>query len=281
MLKFLVILVFMAAANAYSQSMIVLNNGKVLTIDNSGTLQDLSNFTLNYEIELVGGRFFINGDRKVFTVDQSGFFYSKEAEDKVARNVEYKGENYFISKTGKLFAVDAQGYLLEINREKEYKKLVHLGGNFFVSEFREGFKKVKALFVITGAGTVLKVQVPGLDLEFINYAGGRYFTTTDGTLYTVSTDGYVYSKQTMGRINGWQMKRGGNYFVYKSNLYSISDSGLLQSVGEAPNPYEVSHWGTNFILTRKGNLTTFSDSGSVRTNKVDFKASDISHFSSL
>lgn len=281
MKSFLLALTILTSSVAYSQSMLVMKTGKILTIDEQGMLNDLSNFKLPYQIKHVAGRFLIDENRKLHTVDRNGFMYSKETEDKVPVNIELYGENYFISKFGKTFTFDDQGFLFETEKEKEFRNVKIHGGNFFIAEKRVERKKTLALFVVTNLGTIVEVTVPGLNLEHVNYAGGQYFTTTKGELFTVSSDGFIYSKLSMGKFNGWELKKGGNYFVAHNSLYTVAQNGLLMSVASASDIGAIKHFGTNFFLTQDSRLFTISSSGAIRNIPWDFKLSDISLFSQL
>lgn len=265
---------------AFSQSMLVMKTGKVLTIDDQGMLYDLGNFMLPYKIKQMAGRFLIDDDRKLHTVDHNGLMYSKE-EDKAPVNIEYGGENFFISKFGKMFTVDEQGFLFAAEKEREFRNVKVQGGNFVIAEKRVEMKKVLALFVVTNLGKIIEVTVPGLNLEQVNYAGGQYFTTTKGELYTISSDGFVYSKLSMGKFNGWELKKGGNYFIAHNSVYSVAQNGMLMSVATATDLGAIKHFGTNFFLTQDGRLFTISASGAIRNAPLDYKLSDISQFSHL
>jgi hypothetical protein len=281
MKQLLLALTMLTSSLAFGQSMLVMKTGKVLTIDEQGTVYDLGNFLLPYQIKQMGGRYLIDENRKLRTVDRNGLMYSKEEEDKVPVNIEYYGENYFISKFGKMFTFDEQGFLFEAEKEREFRNVKVQGGNFVIAEKRVEMKKVLALFVVTNLGKILEVTVPGLNLEQINYAGGQYFTTTRGELYTVTADGFVYSKLSMGKFNGWELKKGGNYFVAQNSVYSVSQNGLLMSVASATDIGPIKHYGTNFFLTQNGRLFTISSTGAIRNVPLDYKLSDISQFSHL
>ena len=281
MKKLLMAFAIFTSSVAFAQSMIVMKTGKVLTIDEQGMMYDLGNFILPYQIKQMGGRYLIDEDRKLRTVDHNGFMYAKDNEEKAPVNVEYYGENYFISKFGKMFAFDEQGFLFKGERESEFRNVKIHGGNFVVAEKRDGLKKVLALYIVTKLGQTVELNVPGLNLEHINYAGGNYFTTTKGTLYTVSGDGFVFSKMDMGKFNGWELKKGGNFFIAHNSIYSVSQSGMLMSVATASDIGAVKHFGTNFFVTQDGRLFTISAMGSIRNIPMDYKLSDISVFSHL
>lgn len=281
MKKLLLAFAILTSSVAFAQSMIVMKTGKVLTIDEQGMMYDLGNFILPYQIKQMGGRYLIDEDRKLRTVDHNGFMYAKDKEEKAPVNVEYYGENYFISKFGKMFAFDEQGFLFKGERESEFRNVKIQGGNFVVAEKRDGLKKVMALFIVTKLGQTVELNVPDLNLEHINHAGGNYFTTTKGVLYTVSADGFVFSKIDMGKFNGWELKKGGNYFIAYNSVYSVSQSGMLMSVATAADIGAIKHFGTNFFVTQAGRLFTISSNGSIRNIPMDYKLSDISVFSHL
>lgn len=264
---------------AFSQSIIVLKTGKVLTLDEQGMIYDLNNFLLPYEIKNVGGRYIIDDKRKLRTVDRNGLFYSKEKEDKVAVNIEHFGDNYFISKFGTVHTIDEQGFVFKAEKEREFRHVKAAGGNFIVAEKKVESKKSLALFVVTNLGKILEVSSDELNGHTINYIGGQYFTTTNGELFTISTDGFLYSKKTMGIFNGWELKRGGNYFFNKGSLYTISQAGVLMSAGSVTDRGQIKYYGKNFFITVTDQLYTISASGSVRHTPFDYKASDISYFS--
>jgi len=281
MKRLLVAMAILTSTFAFSQSMLVMKNGKVLTIDEQGMIYDLGNFLLPYQVKQMGGRFLVDENRKLRTVDRNGLMYSKETEDKVPVNIEYFGENYFISKFGKMFTIDEQGFLFKAEKEREFRNIKIKGGSFVVAEKRVGREKSSALFVVTNLGKIVEVNVPGLNLEQINHTGGNYFTTTKGILYTISADGFVYSKVDMGKFNGKELKKGGNFFTAKGSLYSVSQNGLLMSVASTADLGTIKFFGTNFFLTLDGRLFTISTSGAIRNVPLDYKLSNISLFSHI
>jgi|GEM_PF-809221 len=281
MKSLLLALTILTSTLTFGQSMIVLKTGKVLTIDEQGMLYDLGNFLLPYQIKQMGGRYVIDDNRKLRTVDRNGLMFSKEEEDKVPVNIDFFGENHFITKFGKVFTFDEQGFFFESDKESEFRNIKNNGGNFFVAEKRIERKKVLAFYVINNLGQIVEVNVPGLDLENIYNTGGQYFSTSKGELFTVSSDGYVYSKLSMGTFKGWELKKGGNYFIAHNSVYSISQSGLLMSVASASDIGAVKHFGTNFFITQDGRLFTISSTGAIKNVPFDYKLSDISQFSHL
>lgn len=265
----------------YAQSMLVFKNGKVLTIDEQGMVYDLGNFLLPYQIKNMGGRYLVDENRKLRTIDRNGLMFAKTEEDKVPVNIEYFGENFFISKFGKMFTVDEQGFIFESEKEREFRNVKHRGGNFIIAEKKVESTKFLAIFVITGLGKILEVDVPDVNLNQVNYVGGQYFTTSRGELFTVSTDGFIYSKKDLGRFNGWELKKGGNYFVVRNSLYTVAANGLLVSAASSSDFGAIKHFGTNFFVTASGQLFTISSTGAVRSVHVEQNLSDISQFSHL
>ena len=75
MKKLLLAFAILTSSVAFGQWMIVMKTGKVLTIDEQGMMYDLSNFILPYQIKEMGGRYLIDEDRKIRTVDHNGFMY--------------------------------------------------------------------------------------------------------------------------------------------------------------------------------------------------------------
>lgn len=265
-----------------AQSMLVMKTGKIYTFDDQGMIYDLGNFLLPYKIKEIRGRYIIDDKRKLRTIDRNGYLYNKEKEDKVPSNLEHFGENYFINKYGKIFTIDDQGYVFEAEKgEREFKKIEKLGGTFFVGEKKvEGDKKL-AFFAITAGGRILEVTIPGLNLGHINFEGGNYFTTSRGELFSVSADGYVFSKKDLGTFNGWEMKKGGNYFIFRNSVYTVAQSGIVMSVADAGDIGHIEVFGTNFFITRTGALYTVSANGTLRKVPFNENLSTVSHFSRL
>ena len=84
-------------------------------------MYDLGNFLAPYQIKNIGGRYLVDEDRKLRTVDRNGLMYNKEKEDKAPVKIEYFGENFFISKFGKMYTIDEAGYFFET--EKDFQTL--------------------------------------------------------------------------------------------------------------------------------------------------------------
>lgn len=266
---------------ALSQSIIVLNTGKVLTLDEQGMVYDLGNFLLPYKIKHMGGRYLIDEDRRLRTVDRNGLFYNKEKEDKAPMKIEHFGENYFISKFGKMYTIDEAGFLFEAEKEREFRNVKLKGGTFVIAEKKVEQDKTLALYVVTNLGRIVEVSNLPLDLNQVNYVGGQYFTTSRGELFSVSAEGYVYSKKDLGKFNGYEMKKGGNYFIVRDALYTVAQSGIVSSAGVNREFTQVRHFGTNFFITNSGALYTVSTTGAVRQIPLEYRLSDISVFSHL
>lgn len=282
MKRFLLAFTLLSSSLAFGQSMLVLKTGKVLTFDDQGMVYDLGNFLLPYQIKQMGGRFVIDEDRKIRTVDHNGLMYSKEDEDKVPVNINVFGDNFFISKFGRMFTIDEHGYFYKgEEKEREFRNVRYVGGNFVIAEKRVDGKDVLAIYVVTNRGSVVEVNVPGLKLSRVTLAGGQYFTTTDGELYTVSSDGFIYSKKDLGSFQGYMLKKGGNYFVKGHQLFTIAQNGLLNNVATSSEFSTIRYFGTNFFITRSGKLYTVSATGELRNVPFDESLSNISHFSQI
>ena len=281
MKKFMLLALSFYSTLSFSQSMLVMNNGKIITIDQAGLAYDLGNFHLPYEIKYMGGRFFIDKDRKVHTVDRNGNYFNKNESDKVPSDIEVMGENYFISKRGTLYTIDDNGFFYEVSKEREYRNVTAKGGNFFVAEKKDDGKKFLALFTVNASGQVSEVKQDGLNVGAINYAGGNYFTTGTGELFTVSSDGFVYSKKDLGKFNGWQMKRGHNYFTFQSKIFTVADSGVLIDAGPALLLGDIKTFGTNLFISTGNTVFSVSDTGSLQRVNLKVEVSNISTMSHL
>lgn len=275
-------LTLLTSSVSFAQSMMVLKTGKVLTFDDQGMIYDLGNFLLPYQIKEFHGRYVVDDNRKLRTVDRNGFMYSKDDEDKVPVNIEVFGENYFISKFGRIFTIDEQGFVFRAEeKESEFRNVEDKGGIFFTAEKKVDGKKFPAFYAVTNLGRVVEVTIPNVDITRINFTGGNYFTTTSGELFTVSADGYVYSKKDLGRFNGWELKRGGNYFLHQGSVYTVAHSGVLMNVAQASDIGPIKLFGTNFFVTLDGRLFTVSSNGTLKNLPFSEKLTNISHFSQL
>lgn len=265
-----------------AQSILVLGNGKMMTVDDQGMISDSGSSILLEEVRNMGGRFIIDKDRRIRTVDRAGFLYTKDKQDKAPIKIEHFGDNFFISKLGRIFTIDEQGQLYEgESKEKEFRNVKIRGGNFLIAQKKVDSEKTLALFVVTHFGKVIEVNVPGLNLESVLYAGGQYFITDRGTIYTITNDGQVFLRKDVGSIRGHEMRMGGNYFFTDSSLYTISQAGILSAVGMTNDFGRVRAFGTNFFVTQDNRLFTISSSGNVRSVPTDFSLSTISLFSQL
>ncbi len=151
---------------SFAQSMFVLNSGKVITIDDQGMVFDSKGTVAPDQVRHLGGRFIIDQDRRIRTIDRAGNIYTKEKDDKSPIKVEHLGDNYFVSKFGRIFTIDENGYLYEgESKEREYRNIKLKGGNFLIAEKKIDSQKVLVLLVVNHFGKVLEVQVPGLNLE--------------------------------------------------------------------------------------------------------------------
>lgn len=275
----LLALTFVYSTIAFSQSMIVLKTGAVISIDDQGMLNETAGFMLPYQIKNFGGRYIVDEKRRVNTLDKMGMMFLKEKKEKAPNKIEFLANNFFLTKQGKMFTIDEFGILFENSREKDFKNVKFLGGNFLVTEKKVKRELEATIYVVDHLAKILEITVPGLYPELINVVGGQYFTTSQNVVYTVSTDGFAYSKKEMGAFRGNQFKKGGNYFFYLGSLYTVSANGMLMSSGMASDFGSIRHYGSNFFITTAGLLYTVSSSGTVRNAQVDFKISDISHFS--
>jgi hypothetical protein len=274
MKKILATCLTMLSMNVFAQSYLVLGNGITLTTDNAGYIYDFGNFRMPTKITVNGGQYLIE-EKKLSTVDTSGFLYQKDT--KVSK-IKGKGLNYFINDDNHLVTIDSKGFTFEYDKDdKIFKKAVGFGGNFFTVK-PEDKKPVVDLYTINNKGNYFKITLTDLNPADISSFGGTFFQTKNGVTYTVSKDGFVFSKQDqkVGSIK----KAGGNFFIDSSNLlFTIAEDGILllpilpvniqvadiKSVG---SNYMIDSQGRIFIVDKAGNIVERSINHDLRNSKV-------------
>ena len=283
MRRFLIILVLgnlLSTVSAIAQSMLVLKSGKVLTIDRGGVLYDKGDSVpLNKlkRISKMGGRFMIDQDRTLWTVDVRGNFYRQEKDGRVPPDPEdiiIPGNNFLITKTRNIFIINDQGSMIEAPAIKDFKKPFSAGGNWFVAEMQAVNEKKYALFVVKGSGAIVEVKVPGLKPEIIS-GGGRGFMTgyPQFELFTTSMDGQVFSRKELGRFEEKSISDGHNYMVVDDQLLTFSVEGSVFKAGPLKRKDDTI-LGDNFIL-HEGKLMTIDAQGKLKTFKINFKSADV------
>jgi hypothetical protein len=257
------------SSHVFSQSYLILNNGVTLTTDKAGFVYDFGHFFLPYKVTNNGGNFFFE-NRKLITIDSSGFLYEKSLR---VDNLQAKGINYFVTEDYKLVTIDSQGFFYEFeSKDKIFKKIIANGGSYFLVK-SEVNKNDVDLYVINHKGNYLKVNVAGLDCTQIDEFGGNYFQTENNLIYSVSNEGFVYRKSEFNP--GSILQKGGNFFIDSNKiLYTISDNGML-NIPSLPLSFDISavkKIGSNYLIDVTGRLFVVSGNGEVneRDTSHDF-----------
>jgi hypothetical protein len=270
MKKLLAVGLTVLSMNAFSQSYLVLNNGVALTLDKAAFVYDFGHFVAPYKVNFNGGTFLAE-DEKLITVNENGFIF--RTEEKV-KKVKAKGINYFIAENGNLYTVDSKGFFYKYDKDKDasIKKAANFGGNFFTSNTDEK-KKIVDLFTVNTKGNYFKMAVQGLNAADISSFGGNYFMAK-GVVYTVSADGFVFPKSEIK--TGALKKAGGNFFIDTANvLYTVSEEGFLY-VPTIPANLKietVTKLGSNYLVDQEGKLFAVDSKGQVFEREM--KAHDL------
>lgn len=269
----------LTAGVAQAQSYVVKGNGVVLNIDQRGDVYDRGQFILPFQMRYSGGQFYVNKDRQLVTVDESGFYYRHDVHSMEApKEVQYAGFNFFVEKNGAPWMIDRQGAVYKGEKNKALKKPIKKGGNFVIVEGER--RQPPRLFVVTDRGNLIESLVEGLDLATIKDVGGNWMVTADGVLYTISRDGFVFSKRDLIRRILAPEALGGNFLVSGGRLIVVADDGVVSERGLIDSYGKIAKTGYNYFVTQDGKLLTISATGDVqdRTGSHDFKNVALSTF---
>lgn len=256
----------LTSMNVFSSSYLILGNGVTLTTDKAGFVYDFGHFTVPYKVTLNGGQFFAE-DKKLNTIDSSGFLYDK---DKKVEKVKGKGINYLIN-DDKLITIDAKGFYYEFDKDSKsvFKKAVTFGGTFFLVK-PDDKKPAVDLYTVNDKGNYFKVNVEGLNPATITVVGGNYFQTADGVTYTISKDGFVFNKADLKA--GPIKKAGGNFFIDAQNrIYTVTADGFLMLPILPANIVvaEVQKAGANYMIDSQGKMFTVDTLGNILERAVN------------
>lgn len=258
----------------HAQSYVILNNGVTLTTDKSGSVYDFGHFFLPYKVTGKGGQFFIM-DKKLVTVDESGFLYEKNFK---VSGIKGKGLNYLINDDDELVTLDAKGFYYVFNKDKKtFKKSSSFGGNYFLVN-SDSRKNEFEIYTLNDKGNYFNISLPELNLANIKTFGGIYFQDQKGVVYTVNKDGFIFEKSMMqvGTIS----KTGGNFFIdSKGLLFTISEDGFLllpnlplslniKNITKTGSNYMIDSTGRLFIVTSKGEVVEFSPNHDLTNSKI-------------
>lgn len=265
MKKFITLGLMLSSLNAFSQSYLILNNGVTLTTDKAGYLYDFNHFRIPYKVSVNGGQFHVE-DKKLSTVDTSGFLYEKGFK---VDKIKGKGLNFLINDDNHLVTIDEKGFYYEYDKDaKIFKSAIAYGGNFFLVKPNSRKPQVD-LYTVNSKGNYFKIDVAGLNPADIKTVGGTFFQTKNGVVYTVSKDGFVYSKPEIkvGAI----VKAGGNYLIDSSNkLYTISEDGFLMLPVLPANikVATVQKLGSNYMIDSEGRVFTVDNKGNMHERTI-------------
>lgn len=271
MKNFITVGLMLASFSAFSQSYLILNNGVTLTTDKAGYLYDFNHFRIPYKVTINGGQFHVE-DKKLSTVDTSGFLYEKNFE---VKKVKGKGLNFFVNDDNHLVTIDEKGFYYEYDKDdKIFKSAVAFGGNFFLVKPNSRKPNID-LYTVNNKGNYFKIDVPGLNPADIKTVGGSYFQTKSGVIYTVSKDGFVYAKPEIkvGSI----VKAGGNFLIDSTNkIYTVTDDGFLMLPVLPANikVMTVQKLGANYMIDSEGRIFTVDAQGNMHERQIDHDLRD-------
>ena len=260
--------------SAFCQSYLIMENGIILTTDNSGYLYDFGHFSYPHKISIRGGQYFVEEGNILATIDENGLLFRKY--ELIPEKIRGKGINYFISEDGFIYAIDRRGYV-KVSESEKFKHALNFGGNYFTLLDPDTMEL--EIWIVTREAQVQKAEIPGLQLKDIISFGGSYFMTNRGIVYTVSQDGVVSSKESF-RI-GIMYKKGGNFFLDSSNFfYTVDEAGNLEAPPLPMNlrPGNILRVGTNYFIDQQGRFFTVDKKGMVFEKTLrdhDFKLAKI------
>ena len=264
MKKIITLGLMLSSLSAFSQSYLILNNGVTLTTDKAGFLYDFNHFRIPYKVTVNGGQFHVE-DKKLSTVDTAGFLYEKNF--KVDR-VKGKGLNFLINDDNHLVTVDEKGFFYEYDKDdKVFKKAIAFGGNFFL--VKEGRRSKVDLYTVNNKGNYFKIEVAGLDPADIQTVGGTFFQTKNGVVYTVSKDGFVYAKPEVKVAS--IVKSGGNYLIDSTNkIFTVTEDGFLMLPVLPLNikVATVQKLGANYMIDSEGRIFVVDDKGNMHERTI-------------
>jgi hypothetical protein len=246
--------------NAFAQSYVIMDNGIVVTTDNSGFTYDFGHYAFPQKVTLKGGQYFVEEGNILATVDENGLLFRKY--ELIPEKIKGKGINYFLSDEGFLYVIDKKGYV-KVTESEIYKNAMNFGGNYFTVAI-DAEKTLIDLYVVTSEGLVAKADIPSLRVKDIVSFGGTYFMNNRGIIFTVASNGNVSPKYDV-RV-GLLQKRGGNFFVDSSGyFFTVSEAGDLQ-MPALPNNLRVGvihRMGSNYFIDQSGKFFVVDKNGNV------------------
>lgn len=259
-MKYLLLFAFsLISFSSYSQSFLIMDNGITITTDTLGASFDFGHYAFPQKVTLRGGRFYVEDDAVLATIDDNGLLFKKY--EVIPEKIDGKGHNYFISGT-KVYGINSQG-VLKISENDDFKKARDFGGNFFVVQAKF-LRSDLEMYVVNPAAEVIKVDTGTLDLRDVVDFGGNYFMTNQGSIYTVSRDGVIALKESF-RV-GVFSKKGGNFFVDSSGyLFTIDENGelLMPALPIDLDIASIYKLGSNYFIDMEGRFYVVDKMGNI------------------
>jgi hypothetical protein len=252
--------------SAFSQSYIIMDNGMVITTDNSGFVYDVGEYSFPQKVTMKGGRYYVEDNSILATVDEMGTLFRKY--EVMPEKILGKGINYYLSATGDLTTIDNKG-VAHVTSNEAFTHAMNFGGTYFTVLADEAQGLID-LYTISNTGEVKKAELgEALKMKDVVAFGGQYFMTNRGVVFTITVDGAVLSQEKM-RV-GVLQKRGGNYFTDSSGLfYTVAEDGTLMlpalPIGLKVNT--MTKLGSNYFLDLTGTLYTVDKMGNVYERNV-------------
>lgn len=280
----LLVLQFFMLTSVFSQTYMILDNGKTLTTDEKAFIYDFGNFFLPYNIT-PGGRNYFFDKESLVTISKEGYVYTKDEKFNL-KKIDHKGSNFFFYKNNKeLITIDENGYVY-VKSAKDFPELKYIlvaKGHYFFTRHRNLLK----LYVVNHKGEFIHKNLDNIrDMKF-SVLGERYFQLKDKTVYTISSEGFVYEKnnQNTGLQISSIVRKGGNYFIDdKGFIFTIDETGAL-SLPSLPDGFEISKiktYGSHFMINQDGDIFVVKDDGTiVKPYLPQFDFLSLKHFYSV
>ena len=248
----------------FAQSYVILQNGVLLSVDESGLIYDFSQFVKTYEITAKGKNYIVTKDNNLTVISKEGFVYKKG--DKLApKKIKANGGVWLLGTKGELSIITKEGFVFTYDKEDRLNKLdVALsGGNFLILKGKKPeetiittINETKGLYTVFTANDLKSIK---LDLNKVTVVGGNYFVSAEGVLFTVSADGLISSKESMGNFKGLKNK-GGNFLVESNGtIRTVLSNGYLVIPYLPSTMGTVKATGYNYFVDSNDELITVRD----------------------
>jgi hypothetical protein len=259
MKKLLITALATFSLHSFAQSYMIMDNGITLTIDQDAYVYDFGHYAFPQKVTLKGGKWFVEENSILATIDENGFLYRKY--ELMPEKILGKGINYFLSSEGELYTIDSKG-AVHIIKDERLKRATNFGGNYFVLQSEE--EAISELVTINREGRHEIALIENFHAKNVVAFGGTYFMTNRGVVHTISQDGQVRSQSHM-RV-GLIQRRGGNYFTDSmGTLFTVSADGdltapavpvgfMTQNMTKLGSQYFLSLAGKLYVVDAEGRL---------------------------